>query len=119
RTPPATPTATQPTPTPGSPTPTPTPACGSNINYVITQSTGAAIVPGTTLVAGSQCYGCISFINMPFSYSLYGVSRSGINAYSGGDIAFYCCNSNDSNVCLPTGFANYPSLQDGIFAHWD
>jgi hypothetical protein len=49
------------------PTPTPTPACVPN--YVITQSTGASIVPGVT-DTGNHCDDCATAVTLPFPVSL-------------------------------------------------
>src|SRR5207248_2462028 len=46
-----------------------TPTCGSGSDYVITQATGVSLVPGTSLVAGSQCDDCTVNIAMPFTYN--------------------------------------------------
>ncbi|MFL5731727.1 MAG: dockerin type I domain-containing protein [Chloroflexia bacterium] len=109
----STPTVTR-TPTPGSPTATATPtACGPNSNYVVTQSTGP-IVPGTTLVAGSQCNDCLAQIPLPFNVQFYGGTRNFLAAISNGNVQFYCCNSTSQNSCLPAR-----AVDDTIMGYWD
>lgn len=108
-------TGTPPTFTPtftpsNTPTITPT-ACG---NYTITQSFGATIVPGTTLVAGSQGDNVIANIPLPFTYNFYGQSFDSVNASSNGNLQFTSSNSSDyTNTCLPA-----PALNNAILAHW-
>src|SRR5205823_1594011 len=53
------------------PTSTP-PACGPASDYVVATATGT-IVPGTTLVPGSQADDAVVSIPLPFTYYFYGV----------------------------------------------
>jgi hypothetical protein len=53
------------------PTPTSTPAvCPPGPDYTYTSST-STLVPGTTLVPGSQCNNCVAPITLPFPFTLY------------------------------------------------
>src|SRR4051794_10869932 len=52
-------------------TPTPAPTCGPGSNYVVSPAT-ATLVPGDTLVPGSQGDETVVTIALPFSYSFYG-----------------------------------------------
>ena len=97
-TPTPTPTATA-TATPcggGTPTPTPPPCT----NYTITQGADS-IVPGTTLVPGSQCDDCVNTVALPFSYTLYGQAFNSVNVSSNGNAQFTTMDSAFTNVCLP------------------
>src|SRR4051794_9065017 len=58
-------------------TSTRTPApCGSGSNYAVVQSSGVALVPGTALVAGSQCDECSVSVTLPFPFRFYGAAYS-------------------------------------------
>lgn len=94
-------------------TATPSPTCTPGPEYAITQSTGAAIVPGTAS-AGSSCDDCVVQINLPFAFSFYGVPYTRINAGSNGNILFDSTAPNFENSCLP-------ALSQGasIMAYWD
>lgn len=111
--PPATNTFTQtPTITPTFPTSTPTPNCPSN--YTITQSASATVVPGSSLIAGSQCDDCAAGVSLPFSYSLYGRGFTSANVTANGQMAFSTpVDASYSNYCLPDPNSSY-----AIFAHW-
>ncbi|HEX9015446.1 MAG TPA: S-layer homology domain-containing protein, partial [Chloroflexota bacterium] len=111
-------TGTPPTATPtrtvtNTPTPSPT-ACGASGNYNIGQSTGATIVPGTVDI-GNHTDDGVTFITLPFSYSLYGVPYTGANVSSNGNLQFVTNNNAWSNDCLPSATINGPT----IFPHWD
>jgi hypothetical protein len=104
-------TGTPPTPTQTS-TPSPTP-CGSNGSYNITQSTGSAIVPGTTDTGNHTDDGATT-INLPFAYSLYGTSFTTASVTSNGQLDFQTADTGFTNTCLPDTAASY-----AIFPHWD
>ena len=101
-----------PTPTPiPTPTPSPTP-CGTN--YTQTTGTGAAIVPGTTFVTGSNCDDCVNAITLPFTFRLYNQPFSTVNASSNGNLQFNSAITDYINACLP-----YPTFDSAILPHWD
>ncbi|HKP52938.1 MAG TPA: dockerin type I domain-containing protein [Chloroflexia bacterium] len=94
-------------------TPTPQPQCGQVANYTFTRTTGATIVPATTLVSGSKCYNCSVKVNLPFTYKLYGQNYNSAYLASNGYIGFTETESYD-NSCLPSA-----RLEHAIMAHWD
>src|SRR5205814_5680078 len=94
-------------------TPLPAPTCGSGSNYVISQSTGVAIVPGTT-DTGNHCDDCTTNIALPFAYSLYGQSFTSANVSSNGTLQFVSNSTAFTNACLPQTLFN-----NTIFPHWD
>src|SRR5204863_3507190 len=99
-----------PTPTP-SPTPSPTPCVGT---YTRSTSTGATIVPGTTLVPGSNCDDCSNAITFPFPVLLYGQTCTVINASSNGNLQCVSSDTTFTNTCMPYAAANY-----AVIPHWD
>jgi hypothetical protein len=106
------PTAT-PTITPaGSPTPTPTVCAVSD--YSVTQSTGASIVPGTTLVPNSNCNDCIAPMVLPFPVQFYNQTFTQARASSNGNLQFTSTSSLPFNSCLPN--ATYNNV---IYGYWD
>jgi hypothetical protein len=106
-----TPTGTPPTATP---TPTATAICGPAANYSITQSSGASIVPGSSLVPGSQGDDAIANITLPFTYYLYGTAYNSVNASANGNLQFDSQNPTFRNECLPSA-----NVGSAILAHWD
>jgi hypothetical protein len=96
-------------------TPTPPPSCGSDADYIITQSTGAIIDPGTTLVPGSQCnQPCTSTITLPFPYRFYGQIFTQIIVGENGTMAFTANPNTANNTCLPRTI-----YENAIMPHWD
>ncbi len=93
-----------PTPTPNPPTPTPV-ICVLG-NYSITQTTGATIVPGTTLVPNSDCNDCTAPMVLPFPVQFYDQTFTQARASSNGNLQFTSDNSLPFNSCLPN-----PQLQ--------
>ncbi|MFL5732727.1 MAG: dockerin type I domain-containing protein [Chloroflexia bacterium] len=93
------------------PTATPSPVCGPGSNYIIDQSTGASIVPGTTDV-GNHCLDCTTLISLPFPVQLYGQTFSSVRASSHGNLQF-ASSSVAYLGCLPN-----PALDYTILAHW-
>lgn len=85
-------------------TPGGTPPAPAGTNYVYTTSTGNAIVPGTTLVPGSQGDDVTALINLPFTYNVYGTNYTAVRASSNGNLQFGGAgNTSFSNTCpLPT-----------------
>jgi hypothetical protein len=103
-----TPTAS-PTPTP-TPTPSPTPiACGG---LGIVQISGS-IVPGTT-DTGNHTDDGTTFVSLPFSYTLYDQTYTGINVDSDGTAQFVGPISQFGNTCLP-----WTTHTDVVFPYWD
>jgi hypothetical protein len=108
-------TGTPPTNTPtftpsNTPTLTPTP-CG---NYAITQSSGAAIVPGTTAI-GLRCNDCTTTITLPFTYNLYDQPFNSVIVSSNGNLRFTgSAGGDNTNTCLPSS-----ALNNAILAYWD
>ena len=81
--------------------------------YVLTQSNGVSVVPGTADV-GSHCDDCTSVINLPFSYSFYGRVFSNATLSSNGNLQFLSTDSEWQNSCLPYSGFNY-----AIVPYWD
>ncbi|MGQ0740307.1 MAG: T9SS type A sorting domain-containing protein [Bacteroidota bacterium] len=91
-----------------------------NPNYSFTTSTGNALVPGATLVAGSQGDDVTASLPLPFPYSVYGVTYNSAFVSSNGNIQFTGAgNASFTNTCpLPTATFN---AQGGVLfmPHWD
>src|SRR5437868_6100171 len=83
-------------------------------NYLVYTSTSASLVPGTTLVSGSQGDDVVATIPLPFNYTLYNSSYSSVSASSNGTLQFVSTSNAYSNVCLPTATFNY-----AILPFWD
>ena len=88
-------------------------------NYTFTTSAGNAIVPGITLVPGSQGDDLTVLITIPFSYTAYGTAFTTVRASSNGNLQFAGAgNATFTNSCpLPTattlGFPNFmPQWED-------
>jgi hypothetical protein len=106
-----TPTLTATASATATPTRTSTPACGSN--YVV--ATGSAtVVPGTTLVPGSNCDDCVNSVTIPFPFRLYDQTFTTVNVSSNGNAQFVSSVNTWVNTCLPASTFNY-----AIFPHWD
>src|SRR5207244_13380526 len=54
-------------------------------NYVFATSTAVALVPGTTDI-GNHCDDCITTVNLPFTYYLYGRACSVVYVDSNGNL---------------------------------
>jgi len=93
-------------------TPTATPACTPG--YSQTTATGQALVPGTTLVTGSNCDDCVNSISLPFPFSFYGTQVSSIEASSNGNLQINTSDSEFSNSCLP-----FVGFDGAILPLWD
>lgn len=85
-------------------------------NYIFTTSTGNAIVPGTTLVAGSQDDDAALPITLPFAYTAYGVVFNSVNASTNGNLQFQTAANDWTNECPPSATAN---LGLAFMPHWD
>ncbi len=110
------------------PTPTATPGtCPPGPDYSFTSST-SSIVPGSTLVSGSQCDNCVAPITLPFPFTLYG--SSGVPAGPQGPQSFTSAwVSSNGNLQFETQLTNAHSLGydcpvpisnfgQTIFAYW-
>jgi len=103
-----------PTPLPtNTATVTPTPFGGPSTNYSITQSTGAAIVPGTEDI-GLHCGICRTTIKLPFPVQLYDLSSTSVVVGSSGVLQFLSNADDYNNYCLPYSAFNY-----AIMPLWD
>jgi N-acetylneuraminic acid mutarotase len=71
-------------------------------------------VPGTALVAGSQCDDCVNPVAIPFTFNFYGQSFTSVNASSNGNLQFSSTDVTWTNTCLPAALFNY-----SILPHWD
>ncbi len=87
--------------------------CTPGTDYVITSTTGIAIVPGTNDI-GNHCDDCPTTITLPFTYNFYGVAYNRVTATSNGNLQFSSSNADYNNACLPA-----QSINNAIFAHWD
>lgn len=95
-------------------TPSAIPTCGLNTAYTLTSSTGASIVPGTALVAGSQVDDAVVSIALPFGYYLYGQQFLSVRADTNGNLQFTGGSTALFNSCLPaSGWTNF------VAPHWD
>ncbi len=82
--------------------------------YTLAQTQSATMVPGTTLVAGSQCDDCAVGVTLPFSYVLYDLSSSSATLTANGQVVFSTpVDPSYTNTCLPDPFSSY-----AIFGHW-
>jgi hypothetical protein len=106
------PTAT-PTSTPAG-TATPTPTVCAVSDYSITQSTGAVIVPGTTLLPNSNCNDCTAPFVLPFPVQFYNQTFTQARASSNGNLQFINDNTLPFNSCLPNSTYN-----NVIYGYWD
>jgi hypothetical protein len=93
---------------------TSTPTCvPGSLDYGITQTTGATVVPGIT-DTGNHCDDCITAITLPFSYDLYGTTYTTANVSSNGLLELNNTNTGGANSCLPNIF-----VLNSILAYWD
>ena len=95
-------------------TATPTPTVCAVSDYTITQSTGAVIVPGTTLVPNSNCNDCTAPMVLPFPVQFYNQTFTQARAGSNGNLQFTGDNTLPFNSCLPN--ATYNNV---IYGYWD
>ena len=72
------------------------------------------MIPGSTLVNGSQCDDCVVSVSLPFSYNFYDRSFSGGSVAANGQLVFSTpADPQYSNYCLPDFYSNY-----AIMPHW-
>jgi hypothetical protein len=92
--------------------------CGVTANYTFTQSTGAAIVPGTDDV-GNHCDNCSTNIQLPFPVRVYERAFESARVSSNGVISFAPFGSIDFpvNLCLP--FDGWGGRDFTVMPHWD
>ena len=101
------------TPT-NTPIPSPT-SCYADTNYTYSTTTGAAIVPGTTLVPGTNnCQDCIADLTLPFPFTLYGQTFTSALVGVSGHMQFGSNNTTWLNNCLPNSLFSYTMLP-----YWD
>ncbi len=86
---------------------------GQELDYTVTQTTGAAITPGT-VAAGSQCDDCTTQITLPFPVTIYDQTFTTVRASSNGNLQFATNRTFFSNTNLP-----HPSFNTTIYALWD
>lgn len=79
--------------------------------YNLTQSTGNAIVPGTT-DTGNHCDDCTTAITLPFPFRFYNKSFTTARVSSNGNLQF-ASNNDELGGCLPQAFFSYT-----IFAYY-
>ncbi|MFN2596636.1 MAG: carboxypeptidase regulatory-like domain-containing protein [Pyrinomonadaceae bacterium] len=91
-------------------------SASAQATYQITQSLGAGVTPGQTLVAGTDnCDDCVGTVALPFAYTFYGQTFTAANVSSNGVLQF-SSGSNDYGqfqICLPLSQFN-----NAILAHW-
>jgi hypothetical protein len=89
-----------------------TPNVCNSTPYTIAQSTGGAIVPGTT-DTGNHCDDCTTPITLPFPYTLYDQTFTQARVSSNGSLQFVGSNQSFNVTCLPNAGFGYT-----IFAFW-
>jgi hypothetical protein len=88
--------------------------CGT---YVITPSSGATIVPGTTDI-GNHADDLTTPITLPFAFNFYGTSYAAANVSSNGNLQFGGADPSGANTCIGGGNANGLSGPT-MYPHWD
>lgn len=83
-------------------------------NYSLDFMPDVPIVPGTSLVAGSQCDNCVATIQLPFPYTLYNTTYNSVVAGSNGILDFTGTSNDPFNECFPD-----PQTGASIAAFWD
>jgi hypothetical protein len=87
--------------------------CPSPDHYTIAPIGGSMVVPGTTDV-GNHTDDGVTFVSLPFSYTLYDTNYTGINVSSNGTAQFVTTSNEWTNSCLPWTTHNY-----SLFPYWD
>jgi hypothetical protein len=88
--------------------------CGT---YVVTPSSGAAIVAGTTDI-GNHADDLTTPITLPFAFNFYGTSYAAANVSSNGNLQFGGADASGANACISGGNANgLPGPT--MYPHWD
>src|SRR5204863_7890333 len=86
--------------------------CPPADHYVISQI-GGSIVPGTTDI-GNHTDDGTTFVTIPFSYTLYDTTYTGVNLSSNGNAQFVTSDVAWTNVCLPWTTHDYT-----VLPYWD
>ncbi len=86
--------------------------------YVVSQSNGVGLAPGTTQVPGTSCDDCVGGVSLPFDFTFYGQTfpkNTTIYASSNGVLQFSSANNDYGQFQV-----NFPLSQfnNAIFAHW-
>jgi len=89
------------------------PAQAQCTGFSLTQTSGAAIAPGTTDI-GNHGDDLVTSVPLPFPVTFYGVPYSTGTVSSNGNIQFTTGSSAYTNSCLPAS-----ALGIGIAAYWD
>jgi hypothetical protein len=88
--------------------------CGT---YVITSSSGAAIVPGTSDI-GNHADDLITPITLPFAFNFYGTNYTAANVSSNGNLQLGGADASGANACIGGGNAN-GLAGPTMYPHWD
>ncbi len=100
------------TPT-NTPIPSPT-SCYSDQDYEYLMTGAATVVPGTTMVPGSNCSTCIHLIDLPFPVQLYGQTFNSAMVGSTGNMQLQSNSPFWINRCLP-----YNNFTYTLMPLWD
>ena len=76
-------------------------------------STGT-IVPGTAMLAGTNCDDCSVPLALPFPYTFYGQVFNSVNVISNGSLQFTSSDTSFTNTCEPVATQN-----NVIHVYWD
>lgn len=95
------------------PVPSPT-SCLANQAYTYTITSGATVVPGTTLVSPGQCLTCIDLVTLPFPVQLYGSTFTSMQLGTAGNIQMVSNSTAWINRCLP-----YANFSYTLMPYWD
>jgi hypothetical protein len=99
------------TATPALPTATPT-ACASGVQYSITRTTEASIVPGTVEIGIDCQFNCTKTIDLPFPFTLYDRTFTSAIVGSNGVLAFLRNDNPMEPTCLPSASFDYAIVPD-------
>ncbi|MEO8287775.1 MAG: S-layer homology domain-containing protein [Chloroflexota bacterium] len=94
-------------------TSTPTAVPSVCANYAVATGT-ATVVGGTTLLTGSNCDDCTTYMTLPFGVKLYGTTFTNAYISSNGNLEFGSSDSAYGNDCLPVVVFDH-----SIMAYWD
>jgi hypothetical protein len=107
----STPTPVAVTSTAVPPTATPT-ACTSGVQYSITRTTEATIVPGTDEIGIDCQFNCTKTIDLPFPFTLYDRTFTSAIVGSNGVLAFLRNDNPMEPTCLPSAAFDYAIVPD-------
>src|SRR5207302_5993156 len=71
-------------------------------DYVVTTTSGASIVPGTTDI-GNHCDDCTTTIALPFAITFYDQTFTSANVSSNGELQFTSNTQGCCGTCVPDG----------------